>query len=64
MIGSAYKKYAKEKGLMVSGGVAYGSLGGYAVTLCEGGGVKNRAVTKKDPLWKRARKIGAGDAIE
>ena len=38
--------------------------GRITLTLCEGGGVKNRAVTKKDPLWKRARKIGAGDALE
>lgn len=37
--------------------------GRITLTLCEGGGIKNRVVTKKDPLWKRARKIGAGDAI-
>ena len=37
--------------------------GRITLTLCEGGSVKNRAVTKKDPLWKRARKIGTGDTI-
>ena len=38
--------------------------GKITLTLCEGGEKKLRAVTKKDPLWKRARKIGAGDAID
>ena len=38
--------------------------GRITLTLCEGGEVKSRAVTKKDLLWKRARKIGAGDALE
>ncbi len=37
--------------------------GRITLTLCEGGEKKLRAVTKKDPLWKRARKIGAGDGI-
>ena len=37
--------------------------GRIVLTLCENGGVQNRVVTKKDPLWKRARKIGAGDAL-
>ena len=37
--------------------------GRIALTLCENGSVQNRVVTKKDPLWKRARKIGAGDAL-
>lgn len=37
--------------------------GRITLSLCEGGEVRNRVVTKKDPLWKRARKIGAGDAI-
>lgn len=37
--------------------------GRIALTVCEGGGVQSRVVTKKDPLWKRARKIGAGDAL-
>lgn len=56
MIGSAYKKFAKEKGLIVSGGVAYGALGGYAVTLCEGGGWKriDFAVTFPDPAGRVA----------
>ena len=37
--------------------------GRITLTLCEGGEKKTRVVTKKDPLWKRARKIGAGDAV-
>ena len=37
--------------------------GRITLTLCEGSEKKLRAVTKKDPLWKRARKIGAGEAL-
>ena len=37
--------------------------GRITLTLCEAGEKRVRAVTKKDPLWKRARKIGAGDAV-
>ncbi|MBR5561177.1 MAG: rRNA methyltransferase, partial [Clostridia bacterium] len=37
--------------------------GRITLTLCEGGEKRIRAVTKKDPLWKRARKIEAGDEI-
>ena len=37
--------------------------GRITLTLCEGGEKKQRIVTKKDDLWKRARKIGAGDAV-
>ena len=37
--------------------------GRITLTICEGGKKVMRAVTKKDPLWKRARKIGAGDGI-
>ena len=33
------------------------------LTLCEDGEKKQRIVTKKDALWKRARKLGAGDAV-
>ena len=40
MIGSALKKLAKQQGLTVDKGIAYGSLGGYAATLCEGSGWK------------------------
>ncbi len=38
--------------------------GRIALTLCEAGRKTTRTVTKKDPLWKRARKLGAGDRIE
>ena len=37
--------------------------GRITLTLCEGGERTVRVVTKKDPLWKRARKIGAGDCV-
>ena len=37
--------------------------GRITLTLCEGGEKRICAVTKKDPLWKRARKIDAGDII-
>ena len=37
--------------------------GRITLTLCEGGEKRMRAVTKKDPLWKRARKIGAGERL-
>jgi len=37
--------------------------GKITLTLCEGNEKKIRVVTKKDPLWKQARKIGAGDAL-
>lgn len=40
MIGSGLKKLAKQYGLTVSNGVAYGSLNGYATTLSEGSGYK------------------------
>lgn len=40
MIGSGLKKLAKENGMTVYGGVAYGSLRGFAATLSEGAGYK------------------------
>jgi len=40
MIGSGLKKFAKENGMKVASGVAYGSLRGYAATLSEGSGFK------------------------
>lgn len=38
--------------------------GRIVLTLCEEGGAEKRTITKKDPLWKRARKIGAGEQLE
>lgn len=38
--------------------------GRITLTLCEPDGKQTRTVTKKDPLWKRARKTGAGDRID
>lgn len=40
MIGSGLKKLAREHGMNVDKGVAYGSLGGYCATLSEGAGYK------------------------
>ena len=40
MIGSALKKMAKENGMQVAHGVAYGVYRGYALTMCEGNGWK------------------------
>lgn len=40
MIGSGLKKLARENGMTVYGGVAYGSLRGFAATLSEGAGYK------------------------
>lgn len=37
--------------------------GRITLTLCEGGEKAQRVITKKDPLWKRARKISAGEAL-
>ena len=47
MIGSGLKKLAKEYGMKVGSGVAYGSLQGYPVTLSEGAGYKAIAISTK-----------------
>ena len=47
MIGSALKKLAKENGMKVSNGVAYGALRGYAVTLQEGSGYKRMDISTR-----------------
>lgn len=54
MIGSGLKKLAAEYGLRVDRGVAYGSLQGYAATMCEGSGWKQIAfcVSFADPAQK------------
>ena len=41
MIGSGLKKLANENGMKVAQGVAYGSLQGFAATMCEGSGWKS-----------------------
>jgi len=52
MIGSSYKKYAKEFHMKVSNGVAYGVMHGYAVTLDEGAGFKRIVIATRfdDPV--------------
>lgn len=54
MIGSAFKKLAAEYGMKVDRGVAYGSLQGYAATMCEGSGWKRIVFSTSfaDPLQK------------
>ena len=47
MIGSGLKKLAKENGMNVASGVAYGSLRGYAATLSEGSGYKQIVISTK-----------------
>lgn len=56
MIGSGLKKLAKENGMTVDGGVAYGRLQGYAATLNEGSGYKkiSFAVCFSDPASRVA----------
>ncbi len=49
MIGSGLKKLAKEYGMKVSSGVAYGNLGGYAATLSEGSGYKQIVFATRIP---------------
>lgn len=54
MIGSGLKKLAAEYGMKVDRGVAYGSMQGYAATLCEGGGWKRITFSTifADPVQK------------
>ena len=56
MIGSGFKKLAAEYGMKVDKGVAYGSLQGFAATMCEGSGWKQIifAVSFADPVQKTA----------
>lgn len=44
MIGSGLKKLARENGMQIAHGVAYGGFRGYAVTLSEGAGYKSMAI--------------------
>lgn len=54
MIGSGLAKFAKENGMTVSNGVAYGGLRGYAATLSEGAGYKLMVFSTQfsDPVKK------------
>lgn len=56
MIGSGLKKLAKEHGMKVGSGVAYGIMHGYPVTLSEGAGYKAMAISVRftDPAVKQA----------
>lgn len=65
MIGSALKKFAKENGMQVAHGVAYGVYRGFALTMCEGGGWKRLDFSTRfaDPAGKNelTAKLGAVD---
>lgn len=54
MIGSGLKKLAVENGMKIAQGVAYGSLQGFAATMCEGNGWKSITFSTaiSDPLKK------------
>ena len=49
MIGYGLKKLAKENGMQVDAGVAYGNFKGFAVTFSEGAGYKRMDVVTKFP---------------
>lgn len=49
MVGSGLKKLARENGMSIASGVAYGNFRGYASTFSEGSGYKLLAVTTKFP---------------
>lgn len=49
MIGSGLKKLARENGMSIASGVAYGNFRGYTATFSEGSGYKLLAVTTKFP---------------
>ena len=57
MIGSVYKKFAKENGLKVAKGVAYGSLRGYASTLSEGIGYKQIQIVTIFPDMEKLNEL-------
>ena len=47
MIGSDLKKLAKEFNMEVAGGVAYGTMHGFAVTLQDGPGAKQMTIATR-----------------
>lgn len=61
MLGSALKKLAKENGMTIKGGIAYGSLGGFAATMYETAGCKriDFAVSFPDP----ANRVKVSDTL-
>lgn len=59
MIGSGLKKVAKENGMKVAKGVAYGSLRGYATTFFEGSGYKQIVITTRFPDVEKLNQLQA-----
>ncbi len=49
MIGSGLKKFAKQHGMKIARGVAYGNFYGYAATFCEGAGWKSIVLSTRFP---------------
>lgn len=56
MIGAGLKKLAREHGMSIDKGVAYGSFGGFCTTMCEGSGYKQISFVTSiaDPTKERA----------
>lgn len=64
MIGSALKKLARENGMKISNGVAYGAFRGYAVTLQEGSGYKRMDIsTRFSDIGQREQMINEVNAV-
>ena len=62
MVGSGLKKLAGEYNMKIASGVAYGSLGGFAVTLSEGSGWKQIVFATQFP--DAVRKTEFMDAVQ
>lgn len=61
MIGSGLKKLAKEHGMNIDKGIAYGSLGGFAASMSEGGGYKQ--ITFATSLADPAKRVELQDLV-
>ena len=61
MVGSALKKLAKENGMKIDRGVAYGNLRGYMATLSEGAGWKQ--ITFATAIGDSVKKTEFTDAV-
>lgn len=59
MIGSGLKKLAQQHGLFISGGVAYGSLHGFATTLSEGSDYKRIDISTRFAQPEQANALQA-----
>jgi len=53
MVGAGLQKLARNYGMRVDSGVAYGSLRGFATTMCEGSGWKRLIIATKFPTQEQ-----------